>query len=297
LKTLKTERKGLQRLLASRQALSDQIVSEIEADAAKYGDARRTLIEEVAPVALQRAVPDEPVTITLSRQGWIRSRQGHALDATQFAWKSGDGPLAIIETRTIHSLVVLDTQGRAYTIRAADVPGGRGDGVPITTLLELPAGARVAHAISAEPGRKYLVAGTGGYGFVAAAEDMVSRVKAGKAFMTLEADEEPVAPVLLTPGRTHVAALAGNGKLLVFELAEMREIPRGRGLIVMALDPGDKLVAVGLAAATRVGLRGTNRNGREIEVALEGDTLAKHVLRRARKGYKIAQKIKATGFA
>ena len=96
-------------------------------------------------------MPDEPVTITLSRHGWIRSRQGHGLDATQFTYKAGDGPLAVLETRTVHPIVVLDTRGRAYTIRASDVPGGRGDGVPVTTLIELPAGAKVAQAISGEP--------------------------------------------------------------------------------------------------------------------------------------------------
>ena len=137
-------------------------------------------------------MPDEPLTVTLSRHGWIRSRQGHALDASQFAWKAGDGPLAILETRTVHPVVVLDTTGRAYTIRAADIPGGRGDGVPVTTLIELPPGAKVAQAISGLPGQKYLVAGTGGYGFVATLDDMVSRQRAGKAFMTLEPDEEPV---------------------------------------------------------------------------------------------------------
>ena len=296
LKALKSERKELKHLLGNRQALSDRVVAEIEADAAKFGDARRTLIEAVAPTVLQRAVPDEPVTITLSRQGWIRSRQGQGLDASQFAWKSGDAPLAVIETRTIHPVAVLDTQGRAYTIRAADVPGGRGDGVPVTTLIELQAGAKVAHAVCAAPELRYLVAGTGGYGFVTTADDMVSRVKAGKAFMTLPPDEEPVAPALLRAGLTRVAALATNGKLLVFDLSEMREMPRGRGVIVMGLDPKERLLAVGLATPDRVVVRGTNRVGREIDVALEGDALAKHVLHRARKGSKIVQKIRATGF-
>jgi topoisomerase-4 subunit A len=113
------------------------IVSEIESDAAKYGDARRTLIEAAASPAIARTVPDEPLTITLSRNGWIRSRQGHGLDPTQFTYKAGDSALAVMETRTVHPVVILDTQGRAYTIRASDVPGGRGDGVPVTTLIEL----------------------------------------------------------------------------------------------------------------------------------------------------------------
>ncbi len=297
LKALKSERKGLKHVLGDRKALSDLIVAEIDADAARYGDRRRTLIEAVAPVALTRTVPDEPLTVTLSRHGWIRSRQGHALDASQFAWKAGDGPLAILETRTVHPVIVLDTTGRAYTIRAADIPGGRGDGVPVTTLIELPPGARAAQAISGPPGQKYLVAGTGGYGFVATLDDMASRQRAGRAFMTLEPDEEPVRPVALEPTADHVAALSSNGKLLVFPLAEMREVPRGRGVIVLRLDDKESLVAVALTSGTRVVVRGTNRLGRTVDVAVEGEALAKHLLPRARKGAMVAPKLKVVGFA
>ena len=296
LKSLKSERRELKTLLADRDALSARIVAEIEADAAKFGDARRTLIEEVAPVARERTVPDEPVTITLSRQGWIRSRQGHALDAAQFAWKSGDGPLAVLETRTVHPVVVLDTQGRAYTIRAADIPGGRGDGVPVTTLIDVQAGAKVAQAICGAPDQQYLFTGTGGYGFVATLGDMVSRVKAGKAFMTMTSEESPLAPVALVPGATQVAALASNGKLLVFDLAEVRVSAGGRGVIVMGLDDGATLSAVALMRPGLVVVRGTGRGGREVDLALEGDALARHVMRRARKGAKLAQKLKPTGF-
>jgi topoisomerase-4 subunit A len=295
-KALKTERKGLKHLLANSQALSAVIVSEIEADAKRFGDRRRTLIEAVAPVVLSRTVPDEPLTVTLSRHGWIRSRQGHDLDATQFAWKAGDGPLAILETRTVHPVVVLDTLGRAYTIRASDIPGGRGDGVPVTTLIELPPGAKIAQAVSGLPDQKYLVAGTGGYGFVATLEDMVSRPRAGKAFMTLDPDEEPVSPVALAPGLDQVAALSSRGRLLVFPLADMREVPRGRGVIIIGLDGEEKLVAVGLATASKVVLQGTNRLGRAVTLTLEDEALAKHLHRRARKGSLVAPKIKVTGF-
>jgi topoisomerase-4 subunit A len=296
LKALKTERKGLKQLLADPKALSALIVSEIEADAKRFGDKRRTLIEAVAPVDFSRTVADEPLTVTLSRHGWIRSRQGHGLDATQFAWKTGDAPLAILETRTVHPVVVLDTLGRAYTIRAADIPGGRGDGVPVTTLLELPPGAKIAQVVSGLPERKYLVAGTGGYGFVATLEDMVSRPRSGKTFMTLDPDEEPVSPVVLVPGLDHVAALSSRGRLLVFPLAEMREVPRGRGVIIIGLDGEEKLIAVGLATASKVTLQGTNRLGRAVTVAIEGEALAKHLHRRARKGALAAPKIKVTGF-
>jgi topoisomerase IV subunit A len=294
LRDLKTERKGLKRLLGDARTLSDLIIGEIEADAAKYGDARRTLIEAAAPPAIARAVPDEPVTITLSRHGWIRSRLGHGLDATQFTYKAGDSALAVMETRTIRPIIVLDTLGRAYTIRASDVPGGRGDGVPVTTLIDLQSGAKVAQAIAGEPETRYLVAGSGGYGFVAKLEDMVSRVKAGKTFMTLEPDEAPLAPVRLAEGFDHVAALSRKGKLLVFALEEMRTMERGRGVMIMRLDDEDRLAAVALVAAGTVVLRGTQR-GKETSLTIEGDELAKHRLHRARKGYLIARRFKPTG--
>jgi topoisomerase-4 subunit A len=295
-KALKAERKGLRHVLADRAALSDLVVAEIEDAARKFGDARRTLIEAVAPAAVVRSVPDEPLTVTLSRHGWIRARQGHGLDPAQFSYKAGDGPLAVTETRSVHPVVVLDTHGRAYTIRAADVPGGRGDGVPVTTLIELEPGARVAQAISGSPEQKYLVAGSGGHGFVATLQHMVSRVKAGKAFMTLEQGETPLPPAALAAGLDHVAALSSNGKLVVFPLAEMREAPRGRGVIVMGLDAGQTLSAVGLSTGSRVVLRGVNRAGKDIVAVIEGEALARHRMHRARKGCLVAQRIRARGF-
>jgi topoisomerase-4 subunit A len=251
----------------------------------------------VAPVAASRNVPDEPITVTLSRNGWIRSRQGHGLDPAQIAWKAGDEPLAVLETRTVNGIVVLDTMGRAYTIRGADVPGGRGDGVPVTTLIDLQGGAKVAQAICGEPAQKFLVAGSGGYGFVASLEDMLARQRAGKAFMTLLPGEEPLLPVPLTAGQDHVTALSSRGRLLVFPLADMREVPRGRGVIIIGLDRDETLAAIGLAPPGKVVLNGVNRLGRAVTVTIQGDELTKHQLHRARKGSLVGQRIKITGFA
>ena len=295
LKALKVERKGLKHVLSDGHALSALVVTEIEAAAAQFADARRTLIEAVAPTVVNRAVPDEPITISVSRHGWMRSRQGHGLDVAQFAYKAGDAALAVLETRSVNPIVVLDSKGRAYTIRASDVPGGRSDGVPVTTLIEVQAGAKVAQAISAVPEQKFLVAGTGGYGFIVAMQDMVSRVKAGKAFMALEDDEEPLAPVPVSAGLDHVAALSANGRLLVFPIEEMREVPKGRGVIIMGLDRGEKLIAVALASSSKVVVHGTNRVGKLTPVVIEGDALVKYLLHRARKGSLVAHKIKPIG--
>ena len=297
LKTLKTERKGLKRVLGDAKALSDMIVAEIQADAAKYGDARRTLIEAAASPVLVRTVPDEPVTITLSRNGWIRSRQGHGLDAAQFTYKAGDGPLAVLETRTIHPVVILDTRGRAYTIRASDVPGGRGDGSPVTTHDRAAVGRqgragdfrRDRSRISRRRERRlWLHRNARGHGVAPE-----SRQDVHVAWTTTSRRYDPCSS---TPGFDHVAALTAKGKLLVFGLDEMRTMERGRGVMMMRLDDDDRLAAVALVTAQRVMLRGISR-GKETVVAIEGEELARHRLHRARKGYLLARRFKPEGFA
>ncbi len=292
LKELKAERRGLQNVLNSREAQTELISAEVEADIKQYGDARRTLIEAVASTVVAPTVLDEAVTITLSRNGWIRSRQGHQLDASQFGYKAGDGALAVMETRTVHAIVVLDTMGRAYTVKVSEVPGGRGDGVPVTSLLDLQTGARVSQAFAVAAGERYLVAGSGGAGFLVLAEDLVSRVKAGKAFMSLEPDEVPIVPVRWDPQATHVAALSEKGRLLVFGLDELKTLPRGRGVILMGLDKGEKLQAVGLITLEGLVVHGTNRAGTEVVAEMTGRELKRHLMARARKGVALDYRMK-----
>jgi topoisomerase-4 subunit A len=130
----------------------------------------------------------------VSRNGWARSRQGHALDLSLLGYKSGDDAYAVIETRSIHSIAMIDSNGRAFSIQAADIPGGKGDGVPLTSLIDLAPGARFAHVVDAQPGKRYLVANSGGYGFVVKAEELLTRVRSGKTFMTLQPGEEVLRP-------------------------------------------------------------------------------------------------------
>ena len=253
---------------------------------------RRTLIETVAPAVLVQSAPDEPVTITLSRNGWIRSRQGHGLDATQFGYKAGDSAFAVMETRTVLPVIVLDTQGRAYTVRAADVPGGRGDGVPLTTLIDLQAGAKVAQALSAPTELKVLLAGTGAYGFITTIGEMVSRVRAGKALMTLESEERPLAPCLLTAEDAEVAVLSEGGRLLLFGMAEMKEMPRGRGVILMGLEAGESVLSVCTLDSRGLVVEGPARGGALAEVTLGSAELERYRLHRARKGSRLETRVK-----
>ncbi|MDE2260555.1 MAG: DNA topoisomerase IV subunit A [Betaproteobacteria bacterium] len=292
LKVLKTERRGLQNILNSREAQTELITTEIEADIKQYGDARRTLIEAVESTVVAPTVLDEATTVTLSRNGWIRSRQGHQLDASQFGYKAGDAALAVMETRTVQFIVVLDTSGRAYTVKVSEIPGGRGDGVPISSLLDLQPGARISQAFAVAPGERFLVAGSGGAGFLVMAEDLVSRVKAGKAFMSLESDETPIAPVCYYPEATHVAALSEKGRLLIFGLGEIKTMPRGRGVILMGLDKGEKLLAVGLITLDGLIVHGVNRSGTEVIANMATRELQRHIMVRTRKGAALEYRMK-----
>src|SRR5574338_283214 len=196
---LREERGGLQHLLDSRPAMTRLILKEIEADAKKYGDRRRTLIETVAAVdPAEISVADEPVTVIVSRNGWVRARQGHGIDPASIGYKTVDFPFAVIETRTTWPLVVLDSHGRAYTVKVSELPGGRGDGVPMATLVDFQDGGKLAQVVTAAPESRWLFANSGGYGFICSLAEATPRQKAGKAFMTLEKGEK-----VLQPGARH----------------------------------------------------------------------------------------------
>ncbi|MDQ6618734.1 MAG: DNA topoisomerase IV subunit A [Pseudomonadota bacterium] len=297
-KELVAERARLQALLASDRAIRKLIVREIEADAAKYSDSRRTLLEPVARTAAVKAVisvPDEPVTIVISRNGWIRSRPGHGLDVSTLAFKTGDHLGAAVETRTTRPVVIMDSMGRAYAIDAHEVPAGRGDGVPITSLITLQEGGKARYMLAAETDTHYLFANTGGYGYIAPFSALVSRNRAGKAFMSLEQGETLLPPVVVSGagddlfGKSpYVACAASQGKLLCFAASELKVQDRGRGTMLMQIDAEERLVWTGVYHDTLsipVVIR-----GKQQQLVLKGQELARYVLRRARRGALLPRK-------
>ncbi|MBN8440771.1 MAG: DNA topoisomerase IV subunit A [Thauera sp.] len=289
---LKDERAGLQHLLDSRVAMTKLILKEIQDDAKKYGDDRRTLVEAVAAVApAEISVPDEPVTVIVSKNGWVRSRQGHGIDPAGITYKAGDFGFAVIETRTIWPLIVIDTNGRAYTVKVSELPGGRGDGVPITTLVEFQDGGKLAQVVADAPDAVYLFANTGGYGFLCSVAEATSRQRAGKAFMSLEKGEK-----LLAPARAvgqWIAAASEGGRLLVFPRPEMKTQSGGRGVIVMALDEGEALSAVAVPADDAVlVIEGTGRGGKATVQEIKPAQREPLRHRRARKGAPLTPRIK-----
>ncbi|QMT40182.1 DNA topoisomerase IV subunit A [Neisseria shayeganii] len=224
------------------------IIQEMQADMQQFGDPRRTLVEEASRAALTHTTADEPVTLILSHKGWIRSRAGHNLDLSQTAFKEGDSLRQVLEGRTVQPVVVVDDLGRSYTVDAAEIPGGRGDGVPLASLVEWQSGAEVAALLTGTPEQLFLMAGSGGYGFIVKFGDLISRIKTGKEVVKLEAGERLLPPLPLPPSalirpESRLVLATAEKRLLAFAVGELKVMAKGRGLQLIGLNEGDRLQA------------------------------------------------------
>ncbi|MBX3622453.1 MAG: DNA topoisomerase IV subunit A [Rhizobacter sp.] len=284
LKDLRVEQGKLEDILNSPATLRRTLIKEIEADARQYGDDRRTLIQAEKKAVAEIKVVDEPVTVVVSLKGWVRALKGHEVDASALAFKAGDGLYGVFPCRTVDPLLVFGSNGRVYSTAVAQLPGGRGDGQPITTLVELESGTQPLHYFAAAPDTTLLLSNTGGFGLLAQVGDMVSRQRGGKSFLALEASDKVLPPVPVAPTHKQVACLSMGGRLLAFPLDELKLQPKGgRGLTLMDVDTKDPLVSVA-SCASAIKVLGTGRGGKAKEEELKGASLAVYAGKRARKG-------------
>jgi len=303
LKALREEQKRLDDILGSPAALRRLMVREIEADAKLFGDARRTLIQADKRAVVEVRVVDEPVTVVVSDKGWVRARTGHGHDPASFAFKSGDGLHGTFECRTVDTLLVFGNRGRVYSVPVSMLPGARGDGQPVTTLIDLEPGTQLSWYYAGPAGATLLLSGSGGYGFLASVEQMSSRLKAGKAFITCAEGETVTRPSPVSGGSgatplapaTHVACASTGGRILSFGIGELNAMANGgRGLKLIDLEALDTLA--GAAAYTRsVRIDGVGRGGKPRDETLEIRSLNNAMAGRARKGRAADLGFKPTG--
>ncbi len=293
---LRAEKTALQELLDNPAAMKKLLIKEVEADSKQYGDDRRTLMEEAEKAVAEQKLIDEPVTVVISQRGWVRARGGHGHDAQQFSFKAGDALYGTFECRTIDSVLAFGSNGRVYSVPVSLLPGARGDGVPLTTLLELEDGTRLVHYFAGSADTPLMLASTAGYGFASKAGDMISRQKGGKSFMTMEAGDEPLMPRVMGKNASAIACLSENGRLLVFGLDEIKMQPGGgRGVTLMELDAKEKLVAAQPVSQKGVRVIGiSSRAAKPQELNLSAASLAIHIGKRARKGKLLASRMKAS---
>ncbi|MCX7205279.1 MAG: DNA topoisomerase IV subunit A [Proteobacteria bacterium] len=295
---LAKEKAELEHLLATPDVMQKLIIKEIEADKKKFADPRRTLIVEAERASLEVTVVDEPVTIILSEKGWMRARQGHALDLQNLSFKDGDTLLAFIECRSIDPIAMFGTDGRVYSIQASIIPGGRGDGAPVTTLVDLAPKSQITQLLAAKPQDHVVIANSNGYGFYCLFENLMSRQKAGKSFLTLEEGETLLKVSTFVPRETsHVACLSQNSKLHIFTFSEFKQLTGGgRGVITMAFDDKDSLAAITVCDGLTLKISGTGRAGKAIDWVLNTNEIAAYLGKRARKGKPIHAGLKMPRF-
>jgi topoisomerase-4 subunit A len=287
LKDKREERGRLEEILGSAAALKRTLIREIEADTKAHGDARRTVLQEDKRAVAEVKMVDEPVTVVVSLKGWVRALKGHEIDIATLGFKAGDALYGAFPCRSVETLAVLGSNGRAYSVAVGALPGGRGDGAPITTLIDLEPGTQPAHYFAGAADTLLLLANTGGFGLLAQAGDLTSRQRAGKTFLSLEAGEHVLPPAVVLPSHTRVACLAVSGRLLVFPLADVkRQANGGRGLTLIDVDAKDPLLSVATCAEALL-VSGLQR-GKPKDEVLKGAALAGHEGKRARKGHKVA---------
>jgi topoisomerase-4 subunit A len=295
---LRKEKTGLQDILDNPSTMKRLIIREIEADAKQFGDARRTVIEEAQKAVAEQKIVDEPVTVIISEKGWVRARTGIGHDVAQFTFKAGDALYGAFECRTVDALLGFGDNGKVYSVPVAALPGARGDGVPITTLVDLSGGARIHNYYVGSGQTMLLMATSAAYGFIAKAGDMVSRLKGGKSFVTLDEGDVPLAPRVIPENAGAIACLSGNGRVLVFGIDEMKTLTNGgRGVILMELEPKEKMLAAQPISQKGVNVIGTWAGSKPRVVELYASGLQVHIGKRARKGKPLTAKVKVADLA
>jgi topoisomerase-4 subunit A len=293
---LRKEKQTLQDLLDNPSSMKRLIIKEIETDAKQFGDARRTHIEEAQKAVVEQKVADEPVTVIISEKGWVRARTGIGHDPAQFTFKAGDSLYGAFECRTVDTLLGFGDNGKVYSVPVAALPNARGDGVPITTLVDLSGGARLLHYFAGPGSTQLLLASDAGFGFIAKAGDMVSRLKGGKAFITLDEGAKPLPPTVVAEGSSAIAVISEKANLLVFGMDEMKVLSNGgRGVTLIDLGDKEKLVAAHAITQKGVTVLGIGNASKAKEEKLGAIALQPHIGKRARKGKPMPTRIKPTG--
>ena len=286
------EQSRLQELLDSPPAFRRLMIRELETDAKTHGDDRRTLIEPAEKAVLETRVVDEPVTVIISQKGWLRARQGHGHDPAQFSFTSGDSLYDAIECRSVDDLIALSSSGRAYTVQVASLPSARGDGQPVTAMIDIDPGARIVHFVAGPRDTRFVLGTAAGYGFIASLQHMSTRQRAGKQFMSLEKGDALLKPVRLRDTDQYLALYSQRDRLLVVALSELKTLAGGgKGTILMGLDSGDTIAQWLAVGEQGMVARGIYRN-KATEVRLDAAGLAEYIGRRARKGKVLGVKVR-----
>ena len=243
---LSKEKRELNALLASEDLQWEKISGEIRDVREKYSKKtvlgrRRTVLAEAPTIEFdleQAMVEKEPVTVILSDKGWIRAMKGHMEDTSKLDFKQGDELKHVIHAHTTDKLVLFATNGKFFTLEVSQLPGGRGHGEPVRLMIDMEENTDFVEVFIHEPGRKLLVASTAGHGFVVPEDEVLASTRKGKQVLNVDAPDEAKVCVPVPPGADHVATMGENRKMLVFQLDEVNEMARGKGVMLQKIKDG-----------------------------------------------------------
>jgi len=241
---LEKEREWLEATLNSNAKLKKLIVKEIREDMDKFGDARRSPIVmrgEAKALDETELVSAEPVTVVLSKKGWVRAAKGHDVDAVGLSYKAGDEYLASAFGKSNQNAIFIDSTGRSYALPAHTLPSARGQGEPLSARLSPPSGASFDAVLMGSDSQRILVASDAGYGFIGKLEDAQTRNKNGKAFISLPKGSRVLPPKPVTDADNQfVVAVTSEGRMLMFPVAELPELAKGKGNKIVSI-PGARV--------------------------------------------------------
>ena len=293
-KELDKERAELEGVLKSAVKLKQKVRDEIIADAEEFGDKRRSpLIErsEAKAIDVTQLLPTEPITVILSEKGWVRAAKGHDVDARALDYKTGDKFLQAARGKSNQQAVFLDSTGRSYTLPAHKLPSARGHGEPLASSLNPPPGATWAGVLMGAPEDLYLIASDAGYGFIGKLGDLITDRRAGKALLKVPKGSKALPPQRITnPQSDWLAAVTNKGNILVFMVAELPAMEKGKGEKILSI-PGARVAKreefLAGIAVFQEGQRLLLRTGKGELLLRSGNDIDQYVSERALRGSKL----------
>ena len=293
---LVSERNEIEKILKSKSRLKTLIKSELNEIKELFGEERKSPIIDSSNAKVfseEETIVTEPITVVLSKGGWIRSAKGHDIDPNTLSYRGDDSLQDFARGRSNQLAVFLDSNGKVYSIQSHSLPTARGMGEPITGRLNADSGVQFVSAVIGTEGNKFLIMNSAGYGYISMYENMISNKKTGRAFMKLPDNAKMLKAIPVKDNHSHIAAVSNIGKLLIFNIKELPTLAKGKGNKMINI-PKDKL-ASGEEFMAHAQLL-ANESSLRIEVGKRSITLkpkdwSEYILSRAKRGKKVGKLI------
>ncbi len=293
---LSDEQKDIEKILKSKSRLKSLIKKELLDIKDRFGEERKSPIINSTNAKVfseEETIVTEPITVVLSKGGWIRSAKGHDIDPQTLSYRGDDTLQDFARGKTNQLTVFIDSNGKAYSIPSHSLPSARGMGEPITGRLNADSGVQFISSVIGTEGNKFLIMNTAGYGYISEYQNMISNKKTGRAFMKLPDNAKMLKAIPVKENHTHIAAVSNIGKLLIFNIEELPILGKGKGNKIINI-PKEKL-ANGEEFMAHAQLLADD-SSLKLEVGKRSVTLkpkdwSEYILSRAKRGKKVGKLI------